>query len=109
MRRFLPLLALLAVAAVPVSAQTPPVTNAQPPVMVPLDDSNEPQVTIRRRDGDTIEEYRVNGILTKVVVTPQYGLPYTLVDQKGDGTLTPLGDGLGTPQLSVPMWTIHNF
>ncbi len=109
MRRFLFFIALLAIVAAPVSAQTPPVTDVQPPAMVPLDDSLEPQVTILKKDGDTIEEYRVNGILTKVVVTPEDGVPYTLVDPDGDGMYTPLGDGLGTPKLSVPMWTIHTF
>lgn len=109
MRRFLPFIALLAIAAVPVSAQVPPVSDAQPPAMVPLDDSSEPQVTIRRKDGDMIEEYRVNGRLTKVVVTPQFGPPYTLVAPPGDGLPSPQGDGPGTPQLSVPMWTIQSF
>ncbi len=109
MRCFLPFIALLAIAAAPVSAQTPPVNNVQPPAMVPLDDSIEPQVTIRRKDGDTIEEYRVNGVLTKVVVTPQYGAPYTLIAPPGDGLPSPQGDGPGTPQMSVPMWTIHSF
>ena len=31
--------------------------------MAPVDDSAEPQVTIKQRENDTVEEYRVNGKL----------------------------------------------
>lgn len=105
--------ALLALAAVPVLAQTapagkPPVPDSRPPVMVPLDESIEPQVTIRKREGNTVEEYRINGRLYKVTVTPEHGVPYTLIDQQGDGTFTVL-DAPGAPKLSVPMWVIGTF
>jgi hypothetical protein len=104
--------ALLLAISAPVAAQAPPTLQPvpdAPPQLSPLDPSLEPQVTIRKKDGDTIEEYRVNGILTRIVVTPEYGAPYTLVDQSGQGLPSPFGDGPGTPQLSVPMWTILKF
>ena len=65
-------------------------------------------MTIRKRGEDEIEEHRVNGRLYKVVVTPAHGVPYTLIDPKGDGTFVPL-DASGLPQLSVPLWEIGTF
>ncbi|MBK7355460.1 DUF2782 domain-containing protein [Propionivibrio sp.] len=113
MRRKHALIALLVVIAAPVLAQTsgaekPPVPDTRPPVMVPLEDSLEPQVTIRKREGSTVEEYRVNGKLYKITVTPEHGVPYTLVDQQGDGSFVVV-DAPGTPRLSVPMWVIGTF
>lgn len=107
MRRSCLVLALLALVATPLRAQTP-VPDVKPPEMAPLDDSLEPQVTIKKRGADTVEEYRLNGRLYKIKVTPENGIPYTLVDQKGDGSFVPL-DGPGTPALSVPMWVIGTF
>ena len=109
MRRSLFVIVLLAIFAAPGWAQTPPpVPDVQPPAMAPLDDSLEPQVTIKKQEGDTIEEHRLNGRLYKIKVTPKYGAPYTLVDLKGDGSFSPV-DAPGTPALSVPMWVIGTF
>jgi hypothetical protein len=113
MRRLHALFALLALVAAPVFAQAPdappPVSDVKPPAMVPLDDSLEPQVTIRKRGGNTIEEHRINGRLFRIVVTPEHGVPYTLVDQQGDGTFSPLNITPGGPTVSVPMWVIGTF
>ena len=101
---------LLTLLAAPVLAQTapPPIPDVKPPVMEPLDDSLEPQVTIIRREGQTVEEHRVNGRLFKITVTPDGGVPYTLIDQRGDGSFVPV-DAPGTPALSLPMWVIGTF
>lgn len=108
--RFLALLSFIA--AVPAWAQTrgevPPVPDARPPALEIIDDSVQPQVTIRKKGDDVIEEYRRNGLLYKVVVVPAQGAPYTLIDPKGDGKLVPM-DQAGSPQLSVPMWEIGTF
>jgi len=111
MPRFSFIVALLALLATPVLAQTdapPPVPDVKPPAMVPLDDSLEPQVTISRREGATVEETRINGKLYKITVTPENGIPYTLVDQRGDGSFAPV-EAPGTPALSIPMWVIGTF
>ena len=104
--------AAIAVAVAPASAQTssapPPMPDVQPQATMPLDDTLEPQVTIKKREGATVEEYRINGKLYKIKVTPENGPPYILVDQKGDGSFVPM-DTPGTPQLSVPMWVIGTF
>ena len=109
MRRLSLIFFFMAFAASPLWAQTPgTVPDVKPQEMVPLDDSLEPQVTIKKRENDTVEEFRVNGRLYKVMVTPQNGVPYTLIDKKGDGSFVP-EEGPGTPALSVPMWVIGTF
>ena len=112
MRRLTFLIALLTIVAAPVSAQNrsdvQALPEARPPAMEILDDSIQPQVTIKKREGEIVEEYRVNGRLYKIKVTPEHGVPYTLVDQKGDGSFVPM-ETQGTPGLSVPMWVIGTF
>ncbi|MEO8409311.1 MAG: DUF2782 domain-containing protein [Propionivibrio sp.] len=117
---FFALLAVLIIGAAPGLAQPTATTEPVPPLApapvpepqtsgaVPLDDSLEPQVTIERREGSTVEEFRVNGKLYKIRVTPDNGPPYYLIDLRGDGTFTRM-DTPGTPQLSVPMWVIGTF
>ena len=107
MRRSCLILAFSVFAAGPLWAQTPepapaPVPDVKPPEVVRLDDSVEPQVTIKKRENDTVQKYRINGRLYKIVVTPKNGAPYTLIDQKGDGKFVPV-DGPGAPALSVPV------
>jgi hypothetical protein len=78
-----------------------------PPPGFELDASLEPQITIQRRDGQTIEEHRVRGRLYMVKVTPEHGVPYYLIDQDGKGDFT-RRDNLDTGT-RPPMWVIHTF
>ena len=83
MPRPLLIAALLTLLAAPVLAQTaapPPVPDVKPPAMAPLDDSLEPQVTITQREGNTIEETRINGKLYKITVTPENGEQLISID-----------------------------
>src|SRR6266571_6072704 len=57
-----------------------------PPPEIANDPELEPQITIVRRENETVEEYRVNGRLTMVKVTPRHGRPYYLVAGGADGT-----------------------
>lgn len=57
----------------------------------------EPTVTIRRRGSDTIEEYRINGRLYMVKITPSKGFPYYLIDNDGDGSLETRRNDLDNP------------
>jgi hypothetical protein len=92
------LMTILALAAFSLAqAQTPPPPTAPPeeaelPEKVPPPDEEPPTVTIRRVDGDIVEEYRKGGRLFMVRVTPRRGIPYTLLDTTGTGRFD-RGDG----------------
>ncbi len=112
MRRIFLILALLF--ALPAAAQKEQPAGLQPipeppppPPSAALDPSLEPQVTITKHGEDRVEEYRIKGRLYMLKVTPSHGVPYYLIDQKGDGRMTrqeSLDSGL-----SVPMWVIGTF
>jgi hypothetical protein len=81
-----------------------------PPPPAPLDGSDvstEPQVTIIQRGDDKVEEYRVNGKLYMVKVTPPHGKPYYLMDENGSGAMTRYDDM--DSGLRVPKWVIFTF
>ncbi|PIV75007.1 MAG: DUF2782 domain-containing protein, partial [Rhodocyclales bacterium CG17_big_fil_post_rev_8_21_14_2_50_68_7] len=78
-----------------------------PPIPATAGETLEPQVIIRKQGQDVVEEFRLNGRLYMIKVTPPHGTPYYLVDQRGDGVMTrreSLDSGL-----SVPMWVIRTF
>lgn len=79
-----------------------------PPAPPGIDDgAQEPQVTIRKRGEDTVEEFRLNGKLYMVKVTPPHGRPYYLVDDRGSGVFS-RRDDLDSG-LRVPQWVIKEF
>jgi hypothetical protein len=78
-----------------------------PPAEIANDPELEPQITIVRRENETIEEYRVNRRLTMVKVTPRHGRPYYLVAYGADGTFI-RRDSLDTG-LRVPLWVLFSF
>ena len=103
---------LLVAITLPVTAQQRP-ADLQPLPAVPppppgmVEDAPEPQVTITRRGQDKVEEYRVNGKLYMMKVTPPVGRPYYLIDQLGDGSWA-RHDGVDKG-LRVPQWVIGTF
>ncbi len=112
MRRFfspLTFMPLLLAIALPASAQILPQLEPlpEPPPPPGMMEGFEPEVTILQRDGDAVEEYRINGRLYMVKVTPPHGVPYYLVDEKGDGVMVRWQQA--TPSLSVPMWIIRSW
>lgn len=108
----LPIAALLFAVALPVMAQKRPADLEPLPAVPPpppglVEESAEPQVTIIKRGQDKVEEYRVNGKLYMMKVTPPHGKPYFLVDQMGDGSWA-RHDGVDKG-LRVPQWVIGTF
>lgn len=82
---------------------------AAPPPLPPdmeLDPELEPQVTIIKRGEDTIEEYRRNGELYMIKVTPRVGFPYYMVRNRGR-----MNEHSGEPggNVSTPMWRLLEF
>lgn len=68
----------------------------------------EPDVTIIRRGRETIEEYRVNGQLYMVKVTPRWGFPYYFMDMDGDGVLDTRAPGLPGGSM-LPQWILFSW
>ncbi len=64
----------------------------------------EPQVTIIRKDDAVIEEYRVNGHLYMVKITPAIGPAYYLVDDNGNGELDTRRNAL--ENTNIPRWVL---
>lgn len=91
-------------------ADLQPIPEPPPPPPGMVDDASlEPQVTIKKRGTDKVEEYRMNGKLYMIKVTPPHGTPYYLVDPKGDGGFVREELIGGERSLSVPMWVIKTF
>lgn len=113
MRGFLGALLLAAAlsAAAQTASQRPPLQPVpEPPPPPPgyeLDPALEPQVTILKRGTDTIEEFRIAGRLYMIKVTPASGVPYYLVDERGDGNFARQDNF--TPFIRPPMWVIMEF
>jgi hypothetical protein len=105
--------AVLLAIALPAAAQQRPADLEPLPAVPPappgiVDDvAPEPQVTITRRGEDKVEEYRVNGKLYMMKVTPPHGRPYYLIDQLGDGSWA-RHNGVDKG-LRVPQWVIGTF
>jgi hypothetical protein len=109
MRRLLPILLL---AALPAWAQKSdlqplPAVPPPPPGMEAFDEALEPQVTIVKKETETREEYRINGKLYMIKVTPAVGKSYYLVDNQGDGQF--IEANITHPVVKPPMWIIHSW
>jgi hypothetical protein len=101
-----------AVYAQPATPPPPPAKTPAAPLPPPIPDvaadaELEPQVTIIRRETETIEEVRVNGELRYVKVTPRVGLPYYLVPS-GNGQAFLRYDSLDFG-LKTPMWLLFSW
>ncbi|QGW75340.1 DUF2782 domain-containing protein [Pseudomonas alkylphenolica] len=68
--------------------------------------SADPEVTIRTEGDKTIQEYRQNGFLYAIKVTPKVGKPYFLV--RADGSE---GNFIRSdyPDMLIPSWKIFEW
>lgn len=84
---------------------------APPPISGPdaaVEENNlEPQVSIIEKDGEEIQEYRINGKLYKIKVKPKVGPEYELIDDDGTGAMKHT-DNMG-PNIKVPQWVIKKW
>jgi uncharacterized protein DUF2782 len=81
---------------------------AQPPVLPePLMDGEtiEPEINIIQKEDRLIEEYRINGQLYMIKVTPVRGYPYYLMDTDGNGSLETRQHELDSGLL-IPNWIL---
>ncbi len=105
------LLAALLVATGAVHAQTaqplppPPMPPAE--LDQPADTELAPEVRIRRRGEEVIEEYSVQGRVYMLRITPTVGAPYYLIDSDGDGRLETFHNALEPP--TIVQWRIFGW
>ena len=95
----------------PLSAADEPVNTAPPKAPSETEaEELQPEVNIIQREDKTIEEYRLNGRLYKIKVTPRNAPPYFLVDRDGDGSFetrhfhSPL-----EPDIMIPQWVLFRW
>ena len=67
--------------------------------------SGEPDVTIRQEGDKTVQEYRINGFLYAIKVTPRGGKPYFLVRADGDSNFI----RSDSPDMLIPQWEIFRW
>lgn len=92
-------------AAAPANAE--PLEDVPPPPRVQDGEAlDDPEITIRKKGKDTVEEYRINGELYMMKVTPEHGVPYYLNKEDQDGGWTNVGPN---KPLSIPKWIIFRF
>jgi len=87
-----------------------PAIAPEPPALPPQVESGEalePEVTIIKSEEKTVEEYRLNGKLVMVKITPTAGPAYYLVDSDGDGTLDTQEDD--PRSASVQQWVLFSW
>jgi hypothetical protein len=77
-----------------------------PPKVIEGEPMDKPDITIRKKGEDTIEEYRIHGELYMMKVTPKSGVPYYLHKQEENGAWVNIGPN---PPLSVPHWVLFRF
>ena len=68
--------------------------------------SADPEVTIRTEGDKTIQEYRQNGFLYAIKVTPKGGKPYFLVRADGTDANYIRSD---QPDMLIPSWKIFEW
>jgi hypothetical protein len=94
--------------------------GARQPELVPLDDqpdipapiesgeTMQPDVTITKKGKDTVEEYRINGRLYMVKITPVIGPSYYMMDTDGNGTMDQRR-GTITEGMKIPQWVLFSW
>ncbi|MDC7712555.1 DUF2782 domain-containing protein [Vogesella sp. LYT5W] len=99
------ILAVLAAIALPALADTPAAVLPPPPTIA-ADAMAEPEVRIIQDGDNSIEEYRLNGRLYLMKVTPKNAPPYYLRDDEGNGQMKRIDP---SQRLVVPQWVLLTF
>ena len=67
-----------------------------------------PEVEVHDYSNRHVEEYRVNGRLYMIKITPVTGAPYYLLDEDGTGRMEYRRDAAGR-DIRVPQWTLFSW
>ena len=88
----------------------PPENAADVPIPPKIQDEQlEPTVTIREEEERTIEEYRFNGQVYMVKITPKGGIPYYYIDTDGDGKLELDADKQALSPVQPVYWKVKEW
>ena len=117
MPRILPLVLLLMAAAAWAADEEPPPElipiPEQPDIPPPVESGQpmDPDITIIRREKETIEEYRINNKLYMVKIKPVIGPAYYLTDTDGDGEMDARSSDIqrGANTMKVPQWVLFSW
>lgn len=108
--------ALLLLSATGLAQENKPLTEAPPPPPIPeplppkvRSDEEPPVVSIHTEEGKTIEEYRQNGRLYMVKITPIKGVSYYYMDLNGDGYLELQPNENGMNPVVPHMWKLKEW
>ena len=107
MRIFLFLALALPLMALAAPPNLQPLPEPPPPPVGLEGADNEPEVTIIKRGGNTVEEYRINGELYMQKITPAHGVPYYLMKEDQDAAWTRVPDSQSP--ISIPKWVLFRF
>lgn len=77
------------------------------PAPVHSGEALEPEITIIETEKEVIQEYRIDGRLYMVKITPAAGPAYYLLDSDGDGELDVRKDDVRN--ISVPQWVLFSW
>ena len=104
------LLPALLLAGSALAADKSPVPNTAPPPTPSerAQEQIEPEVNIIQRSGETVEEYRINGKLYMIKVTPKHAPAYYLIDSDGDGSMDSRPTEI-EPDLMIPSWVLFRW
>jgi len=72
------------------------------------DQTSGPDVEIKPDKRQTVEEFRSNGRLYMIKVTPKKGRPYYLIDADGDGDMEIRKNDLDSGLL-IPSWVLFSW
>ncbi|BAW79633.1 hypothetical conserved protein [Candidatus Nitrosoglobus terrae] len=87
------------------------IPDPAPPPLSEEPDTLGPEIRIIQEGKVRIEEYRLNGKLYKIKVTPEVGPDYYLVDINGSGSFDRRFDGPGIVDTDAlfPSWVLFRF
>ena len=100
-QRLLFIFLLLWMIVLPVQAENASGENES----VESDQGSSGKVTIKEGKDEVISEFRINGQLYMIRITPKKGKPYYLVDSDGDGNLETRWNELA-PDILIPAWVL---
>ncbi len=91
---------------IPIPEPPPPPGQLQSGEAIPL---GEPEITIIQREDSIVREYRLNGHLYAVKITPNRGAPYYLIDADGDGYMEGQFFDSNDARIKPPMWVLFRW